>query len=80
MAYENPETGRIYLNMKMAPICKPYDGEHYACNECIVRKIAEKYSYKNLNACDEICMLHGDEIANAIGYQKISYSDLPNDK
>lgn len=80
MAYENPENGRIYLTMKMAPICKPDKDGHYICNKCPVRKIGEKYGYKNLNACDEICMSYGDEVAKAMGYRKISYSDFPNEK
>lgn len=75
MAYENPENGRIYLTMKMAPICKAIKDGYYMCHECPVRKVGETYGYKNLNACDEICMLYGDEIAKAMGYKKIKYAD-----
>lgn len=78
MAYENPENGRIYLTMKMAPICKVIKNGHYICNECPVRKIGAEHGYKNLNACDEICSLYGDEVAKAMGYRKISYSELQN--
>lgn len=71
MAYENPKNGRIYLTMRMAPICKTTKDNRCICNDCPVRKIGEKYGYKNLNACDDICMAHEDEIAEAVGYQKI---------
>lgn len=72
MAYENPKTGRIYLNMKMAPICKYDKDGHCICNACPVREIGEKYGYKDLNACDDICASHEDEVAKAMGYKKIS--------
>lgn len=75
MAYENPENGRIYLTMKMAPICKVIKNGHYICNECPVRKIGAEHGYKNLNACDEICALYGDEVAKAMGYKKIEYNE-----
>lgn len=80
MAYENPETGRIYLNMKMAPICNSDIDGHYTCHKCPVRRIGELHGYKNLNACDEICMSYGDEVAKAMGYKKITYSDEPSEK
>ena len=39
MAYQNPENGRIYLNMKMAPVCALHNSVN-PCFDCKIFHIA----------------------------------------
>ena len=75
MAYQNPETGRIYLTMKMAPICALYNGIN-TCSDCKIFHIAKKHHVDGGHGmpCQATCELYGDEVAEAYGYKKIEYN------
>ena len=75
MAYQNPETGRIYLTMKMAPICALYNGIN-TCSDCKIFHISKKHHVDGGNGmpCQATCELYGDEVAEAYGYKKIEYN------
>lgn len=75
MAYQNPETGRIYLTMKMAPICALYNGIN-TCSNCKIFHIAKKHHVDGGHGmpCRATCELYGDEVAEAYGYKKIEYN------
>lgn len=75
MAYQNPETGRIYLTMKMAPICALYNGIN-TCSDCKIFHIAKKHHIDGGHGmpCQATCELYGDEVAEAYGYKKIEYN------
>lgn len=78
MAYKNPDTGRIYLSMKMAPICALQQST-VPCIGCKLSQISKKHNVtvKSGMPCQETCELYGDEVAAAFGYEKIDYeSDL----
>ena len=76
MAYQNPENGRIYLNMKMAPICAIYNGIN-SCFDCKIFQIAQKHHVDGRRGmpCQATCDLYGDEVAEAYGYKKIEYNE-----
>lgn len=76
MAYQNPETGRIYLTMKMAPICALYNGIN-TCSDCKIFHIAKKHHVDGGHGmpCQATCELYGDEVAEAYGYKKIEYDE-----
>ena len=76
MAYQNPENGRIYLNMKMAPVCALHNG----VNPCFGRKILQIALKHHVDSgrgmpCQATCELYGDEVAEAYGYKKIEYHE-----
>lgn len=73
MAYTNPETGRTYLTMNMAPICKlsQSDKRSLACTICPIRKIQIKHNLNFEQGCTNVCMQYGDEVAEAFGYEKV---------
>ena len=75
MAYQNPETGRIYLTMKLAPICALYNGIN-TCSDCKIFHIAKKHHVDGGHGmpCQATCELYGDEVAEAYGYKKIEYN------
>lgn len=75
MAYQNPETGRIYLTMKMAPICALYNGIN-TCSDCKIFHIVKKHHIDGGHGmpCQATCELYGDEVAEAYGYKKIEYN------
>ena len=76
MAYQNPENGRIYLNMKTAPICAIYNGIN-SCFDCKIFQIAQKHHVDGIRGmpCQATCDLYGDEVAEAYGYKKIEYNE-----
>ena len=76
MAYQNPENGRIYLNMKTAPICAIYNGIN-SCFDCKIFQIAQKHHVDGRRGmpCQATCDLYGDEVAEAYGYKKIEYNE-----
>lgn len=76
MAYQNPENGRIYLNMKTAPICAIYNGIN-SCFDCKIFQIAQKHHVDGRRGmpCKSTCELYGDEVAEAYGYKKIEYNE-----
>lgn len=76
MAYQNPENGRIYLNMKMAPVCALYNGIN-SCFACKIFQIAQKHHVDGGRGmpCKSTCELYGDEVAEAYGYKKIEYNE-----
>lgn len=76
MAYQNPETGRIYLTMKMAPICALYNGIN-TCSDCKIFHISKKHHVDGGHGmpCQATCELYGDEVAEAYGYKKIEYNE-----
>ena len=76
MAYQNPETGRIYLNMKTAPICAIYNSIN-SCFDCKIFQIAQKHHVDGGRGmpCKSTCELYGDEVAEAYGYKKIEYNE-----
>lgn len=76
MAYQNPENGRIYLNMKTAPICAIYNGIN-SCFDCKIFQIAQKHHVDGRRGmpCQATCELYGDEVAEAYGYKKIEYNE-----
>lgn len=76
MAYQNPENGRIYLNMKMAPICALYNGIN-SCFACKLFQIAQKHHVDGGRGmpCQDTCEMYGDEVAEAYGYKKIEYHE-----
>lgn len=76
MAYQNPENGRIYLNMKTAPICAIYNGIN-SCFDCKIFQIAQKHHVDGGRGmpCKSTCELYGDEVAEAYGYKKIEYNE-----
>ena len=76
MAYQNPENGRIYLNMKTAPICAIYNGIN-SCFDCKIFQIAQKHHVDGRRGmpCQATCDLYGDEVAEAYEYKKIEYNE-----
>ena len=76
MAYQNPENGRIYLNMKMAPVCALHNGVN-PCFGCKIFHIAQKHHVDGGRGmpCQATCELYGDEVAEAYGYKKIEYNE-----
>ena len=76
MAYQNPENGRIYLNMKTAPICAIYNSIN-SCFDCKIFQIAQKHHVDGGRGmpCQATCELYGDEVAEAYGYKKIEYNE-----
>ena len=76
MAYQNPENGRIYLNMKAAPICTLYNDIN-TCFDCKLFQIAQKHHVDGRRGmpCQATCDLYGDEVAEAYGYKKIDYNE-----
>lgn len=76
MAYQNPENGKIYLNMKMAPICALYNGIN-TCFDCKIFHIAQKHHVDGGRGmpCQATCERYGDEVAEAYGYKKIEYNE-----
>ena len=76
MAYQNPENGRIYLNMKTAPICAIYNSIN-SCFDCKIFQIAQKHHVDGRRGmpCQATCDLYGDEVAEAYGYKKIEYNE-----
>ena len=76
MAYQNPENGRIYLNMKTAPICAIYNDIN-SCFDCKIFQIAQKHHVDGGRGmpCQATCELYGDEVAEAYGYKKIEYNE-----
>lgn len=89
MAYKNLETGRIYLSMTQAPICKALKvgTTTNICCECPIIKIAKEHGdlkrlrfYDSLRktddlGCADIARRYGDEVATAFGYEKIILDD-----
>ena len=75
MAYQNPENGRIYLNMKMAPVCALHNGVN-PCFGCKIFHIAQKHHVDGGRGmpCQATCELYGDEVAEAYGYKKIEFT------
>ena len=76
MAYQNPETGRIYLTMKMAPICALHSNAN-SCFGCKVFHIAQKHHVDGGRGmpCQKTCEMYNDEVAEAYGYKKIEYTE-----
>lgn len=76
MAYINPETGRIYLTMKMAPICALHSNAN-PCFGCKVFHIAQKHHVDGGRGmpCQKTCEMYNDEVAEAYGYKKIEYTE-----
>ena len=76
MAYQNPETGRIYLTMKMAPICALHSNAN-PCFGCKVFHIAQKHHVDGGRGmpCQKTCEMYNDEVAEAYGYKKIEYTE-----
>lgn len=73
MAYYNPETGRTYLAMNMAPICRltSPDERNFTCTICPIRKIQINHNLDFEKGCANVCLLYGDEVAEAFGYEKV---------
>lgn len=74
MAYRNPETNRIYLMMKNAPICDLQDGVSFTvCPTCPITKVAKKHPAPigTRYSCADICTMFQDEVADACGYEKV---------
>lgn len=76
MAYQNPENGRIYLNMKMAPVCALLNSTN-PCFGCKIFHIAQKHHVDGGRGmpCQTTCEIYGDEVAEAYGYKKIEYNE-----
>ena len=76
MAYQNPENGRIYLNMKMAPVCALHNSVN-PCFGCKIFHIAQKHHVDGGRGmpCQATCEMYGDEVAEAYGYKKIEYNE-----
>lgn len=76
MAYQNPENGRIYLNMKMAPVCAIHNSVN-PCFGCKIFHIAQKHHVDGGRGmpCQTTCEIYGDEVAEAYGYKKIEYHE-----
>ena len=76
MAYQNPENGKIYLNMKMAPVCALHNSIN-PCIGCKILHIAQKHHVDGRRGmpCQDTCELYGDEVAEAYGYKKIEYTE-----
>lgn len=90
MAYRNLETGRIYLNMAQAPICKALaEGTmENICRVCPIMILAKKHGvldrlqfHESLCksddlGCADIAKIYGDEVAVSFGYEKIILDDI----
>lgn len=75
MAYRNPETGRIYLTMKMAPVCMIEDRDEEFCETCPVEKVRQNHPEYSTDGCSTICQEFGDEVAKLMGYEIITFNN-----